>query len=173
MNPIDATHLINMGIACLGAFFVIVSAGSLFIYFRIRKQNAAGGPAPEPPPMTIDAHASEGTSALPSVEPPAAVQNPTPVPTPTPSPVPPSRPPPARKTFTPIDEDADDLTEKSQKPFLPAGVHARPEDETERVRLPVKPADPTFIAPSELEDLEAETATVIIDRSKPMDEDPS
>ena len=162
-----------MGIACLAAFFVIVSAGSLFIFVRIRQQNAAGGPAPEPPPMTIDAHASEGTSALPSVEPRTPAQSPEPVATPVPSSVPPPRPPPARKTFTPVDEDPEEPTEKSQKPFLPAGVHARPEDETERVRLPVQAADPTFISPSELEDLEAETATVIIDRSKPMDEDPS
>ena len=49
-------------------------------------------------------------------------------------------------------------------------MNTRPEDETERVSFPKHGAAPTFISPSELEnldELEAETATVIIDRSKP------
>jgi len=170
-----------MGVACLGAFLFIVAAGSVFIFVRIRKQNASEVPAPEPPAMTIDAPAasnpSERAPDIQSDQAPRATPPKTVLPDETaPLPLQSDAPAPYRKAFTPIDEVDEDPTERRDTKPLAAGIQARPEDETERVSFPSPKAAPTFISLSELEDLdesEAETATVIIDRSKPPTEDES
>ena len=68
MSEIEVSHLIEMGMACLGVFFIVISAGTVFIYLRLRQQNESGAPPPSPPPMTIDPHAVDDTSALPSID---------------------------------------------------------------------------------------------------------
>ena len=186
VSQIEVSHLINMGVACLGAFFFVVSAGSVFIIVRIRKQNNDESPTPQPPPMTIDAHATDGKSAFPSIEGSAqkpAQQHRQPMQTKaspiqseyteegSPPPTPRPTPRPVRKPFTPIDEEDGELTEKNAQKPRPAGYRTQPEDETERVSISGPGAAPTFISALELEDVEAETATVIIDRSRPVDED--
>ena len=175
MSQIEVSHLIDMGMACLGVFFIVVSVGSIFIVLRLRQQNESGAPPPAPPAMTIDPHAVDDKSALPSID--STPERPiAPAPTPpapkpaaiSPSPAPPA---PTRKTYTPIDESDADPTERQVRRTRPAGMTAQPDDATERLMAPPSPPKPTFISPIGLDDPDEDSATIIIDRTKPVDED--
>tara|TARA_B100001029_G_C14662028_1_gene234916 strand:+ start:157 stop:315 length:159 start_codon:yes stop_codon:yes gene_type:complete len=48
---------------------------------------------------------------------------------------------------------------------------AQPDDATERLMAPPSPPKPTFISPIGLDDPDEDSATIIIDRTKSVDED--
>ena len=169
MEQLTDTHLMVMGLAFLGTFLLVVLVGGAFIIVRTRQQNSSELPPPEPPPMTVDVVNATQDSHFP------------PPPPGRPSPPPPMQPeadseisahlvevleqptqrisPPKPKvTLTPVDEP---------QRFAVAGTQSdpEPEDATERIVAP-KPDRP-FISTADLIDAEADSATVIIDRSQP------
>ena len=170
MDQLTDTHLMVMGLAFLGTFLLVVLVGGAFIVIRTRQQNRSELPPPEPPPMTVDvvnatrdAHVPPPPPGRPTprAEPPPPepevtaevsehliddVEQPT-------QKVPPPQP---RVTLTPIDEAPRRTV---------AGATLEPEDATERIAAP-KPDRP-FISTADLIDAEADSATVIIDRTQP------
>ena len=170
MEQLTDTHLMVMGLAFLGTFLLVVLVGGAFIVIRTRQQNKSELPPPEPPPMTVDVVNATKDAHLPPPN--------RPCPPPQRKPAPPAYsdpaevssslvedseqptlkapPPKPRVTLTPIDE----------RPITPvAGAVTEPEDATERIAAPAP--DKPFISTADLIDAEADSATVIIDRSQP------
>lgn len=166
MEQLTDTHLMVMGLAFLGTFLVVVLVGGAFIAVRTRQQNRSALPPPEPPPMTVDVVNATKDAHSP---PPPVVRPPRPAPEPEHAaevsahliddPEPPTErgpPPKPRITLTPVDEPPRKTV---------AGAGLEPEDATERIAAPV-PERP-FLSTADLIDAEADSATVIIDRSQP------
>ncbi|MGB0637847.1 MAG: hypothetical protein ACPGTU_00845 [Myxococcota bacterium] len=188
----EAEMLIAGG-ACICFFLFGSLAGGLFLWFRLRQQEADDVPAPEPPPVTRDVHVD--SEAQPVKPRPKARIPPPPKPIvaadtelsldspPTPKPVVKTRPQaPQQPLTTPAAKGQ--IMEEETTIRSPADV----EEET-NVRAISRPLglddhvpdtmDPTIparknepLTPITLpDDEELETPTILIDRTKPMTQD--
>ena len=171
MTRLDLGDLIGLGLGCLGAFVVVVAVGAIFIYTRIRSQEKTEGPPPQPPPMTVDAHALGLDISAPDRT--ARKRAPRPAQPLTPTPATSKLTPsvdavilPPTWSQTPIEVDEEMKTEKMVSPSPPAGVGVDIEDETE-VRTVMTPS---LLPPIGLPDVDdVDSATIIIDRSAGFD----
>jgi hypothetical protein len=183
-------EMLIAGAACIGFFLFGSLAGGLFLWFRLRQQEASDIPAPEPPPVTRDAHAEpveSPSNPRPKARippPPKPIVGPntqsSPDPAPTPKPVVrkrlPSPPQPVSSTDTksPIMEEettirsaADAEVETNVRPISrPLGLDDHVPD-TMDPTIPARKNEP--LTPITLpDDDELETPTILIDRTKPM-----
>ncbi len=181
MQQLTGDHLVVMGLAFLGTFLLVVVVGGAFIWYRTRQQANSVAPPPTPPPMTVDVvHSTaddhgrpEEALPFPLSPPPTRVAPARPPARPDPSagvsgpigievhPDDSTRPkvPEPRVTLTPVDERPTQRTH-------PSGTTTE-QDATERIE--VSTPTPKFLSPDQLADVDvdADGATVIIDRSKP------
>ena len=173
MTRLDLSDLIGLGLGCLGTFILVVGVGAVFIYTRIRKQNQSEAPPPEPPPMTVDAHAlGLNVDAPPTTPQPTAAPPPL-APTPPTDALTPSvdavlLPPSRSRTPDPVDEEMETLPIAGRPG--PAGVAVHHEDITEVRTIISNEHRPPLLTPIGLpDDDDANSATIIIDRSASLD----
>ncbi len=190
-------EMLIAGAACICFFLFGSLAGGLFLWFRLRKQAADDVPAPEPPPVTRDAHADSGpdnrniqpkarlppppkpikqeeeekeTSSTPDKPQPDTPVVRTRLPSP-PEPIPITYPPSQiMEEETTIRTPADGEEDTNVRPITrPLGVD---DDVPDTMDPTIPPRKNEPLTPISLpDDDELETPTILIDRTKPMPQD--
>lgn len=181
MQGVDQEFVFVLAGSFFCAFLTVVVIGGAFLMVRLRQQEQHGGPAPEPPVMTRDAHASPSRPS-PTSEPSPADRDslaadtlPMPEPRPTPAP-PPMTEPQSISEFPTFRPDSPLGRSTPQTPLGLGDDSSRPDEDAE-TRVLQKPsvedaANPRSRPPpltpiSLVEPVDEENPTVIVDRTKP------
>ena len=170
MEGVDQEFVFVLAGSFFCAFLAVVAIGGAFLLIRLRQQERSGTPAPEPPAMTRDEHASP-----PSEYRPPAQADPTPEPPTTPAE--PLHRPPLRLAETPTLRPAASRPPPIDGVPLGLGDGDATLDEDAETRVLPKPAAPSEpsarrrpppLTPISLTDaLDDENPTVIVDRTPP------
>ena len=183
MQGVDQEFVFVLSGSFFCAFLTVVALGGAFLMVRLRQQEQHGGPAPEPPVMTRDAHAAPlraDPARPPSVADRAGLDAETlPMPEPPPSPEPAAmNEPQSISEFPTFRPEASGVKDSPQTP-LGLGDAASSSDEDAETRVLKKSTGPVTdtirsrpppLTPISLVDaLDEENPTVIVDRTKPSD----